>query len=520
MTPFRTARRAGLLLVVMIVTAAPLRAQSSYEELGAFSDVLNYIRTSYTDSVGYPELVRAAIGGVLSSLDPHSYFLGREDYARRNSLERGELGTVGLAFELVDGRPTVLAVLEGSPAARARVQPGDRLLTIDDTSAGGIDAEHLSLRLAGDKGSRVRLRFARGSYLEPDTLKVTLKREQIALKAVTVTGMADSVTGYVRLAEFTLSAGDEVDQALKTLKGRGMRRAILDLRGDPGGRIVGAVDVAGLFLPRGAIVFRTRNRRVSEDHDFATQRDGQWRDLPLIVLIDDRSASASEALVGSFQDNDRAVVVGRRSFGKALIQRPFILQTGDVVFLTVGRVLTPSGRFIQRRYEGIGVEQYYSFRGTSGDPADTAQVFHTNAGRLVHGGGGIAPDVELPPPQVLPVWWSVASDSAFDTAVADSVAQTLPSSAAARLQWLDDSAAWQGRLLPPFLARTRAALHVAATPDSGQAARIARVLAWRVAEVRWGPDAGLQFAFHNDVGTRAALETFPRLATLLAPASP
>jgi carboxyl-terminal processing protease len=457
---------------------------------------------------------------MLRSLDPHSYFLAREDYARRNSIERGDLGIVGLEFEIVDGRPTVLGVLEGSPAARARIQPGDRLLAIDDTSAAGIDAEHLDLRLAGDKGSRVRLRFARGSLLEPDTLQVSLKREQIPLRGVTLTGMPDSITGYVRLSEFTLAAGDEVDRALHTLKGQGMRRAILDLRGDPGGRIVGAVDVAGLFLPRGVVVFKTKNRRADEDHDFTTQRDGSWRELPLVVLIDDHSASASEALVGSLQDNDRAVIVGRRSFGKALIQRPFILQTGDVVFLTVGRVFTPSGRFIQRRYGRLGVEQYYAFGGTAGDPADTATIYRTNAGRPMHGGGGIAPDVEIAPPLSLPVWWSVASDSAFDTAVADSVAQSLPATAAARIQWLDDSAGWRDRLLPPFLARTRAALHVGATPDSAQATRIARFLAYRVAEVRWGAEAGLQFGFHNDPGTRAALATFVRLAALLAPAKP
>jgi len=517
----RTLRRLlALLGLLALTTAAPLKAQSSYEQLTAFSDVLNYIRLNYTDSVGYPEMVQAAIEGVLRSLDPHSYFLARDDYARRNSLERGELAVTGLYFELVDGRPTVLGVLDGSPAARSRIQPGDRLLTIDDTSAAGIDAEHLAIKLAGEKGSRVRLRFARGSLLEPDTLRVTLKREQIPLRGVNVSGMVDSVTGYVRLAEFTLGAGDEVDQALKTLKGRGMKRAILDLRGDPGGRIVGAVDVAGLFLPRGAIVFKTRNRRNENDHDFAVERDGAWRDLPLIVLIDDRSASASEALAGSLQDNDRALIVGRRSFGKALIQRPFVLHTGDVVFLTVGRVLTPSGRFIQRRYEGIGVEQYYSFRGTSGTAEDTAQVFNTKAGRPMRGGGGIAPDLTTPLPPLLPVWWSVASDSAYDTAVADSVAASLPVAPAARERWLTDTAGWRDALLPPFLARTRAGLHASALPDSAQATRIARVLAYRVAEVRWGVEAGLTFAFRNDADIRAALTAFPHLSTLLAPTRP
>ena len=265
---------------------------------------------------------------------------------------------------------------------------------------------------------------------------------------------------------------------------------------------------------------KTRDRRKENDHDYATQRDGPWRDLPLMVLIDDRSASASEALAGSLQDNDRALILGRRSFGKALIQRPFRLRTGDVVFLTVGRVLTPSGRFIQRRYDGLGVEQYYSFRGTAGVAEDAAPSFTTRGGRPVRGGGGIAPDIELPPPPLMPVWWSVASDSAFDTAVADSVAQTLPATAAARGRWLSDSAMWQELLLPPFLARTRSGLHVAAVPDPAQAARIARILAYRVAEVRWGIDAGLAFVLQNDADLRAALALFPRLATLLAPTRP
>ena len=515
--PFRT-----LLVLLPLVCAAtgPLRAQADYAYVGALQDVLADIRLNYPDSVGLPELVRAAIGGMLRSLDPHSYFMTREDFARRGAVERGELATTGLTFEMVDGRPTVLGVADGSPAARARVQSGDRLLAIDDTSAAGLDIERLQLKLAGERGTRVRLEFARGPFLEPDTLQVTLRRESLPLRGVTVTAMADSITGYVRLAEFTLAAGDEVDRALRTLKGRGMRRAVLDLRGDPGGRIVGAIDVAGLFLPRGTAVFQTRTRRPRDDQQVATQRNGAWLDLPLIVLIDDRSASASEVLAGSLQDNDRALIVGRRSFGKALIQRPFVLETGDVVYLTVGRVLTPSGRFIQRRYEGIAVEQYYSLRGTSGTPGDTAQPFPTKHGRPMRGGGGVAPDIEVPGPARMPVWFSVASDSAYDAATADSVAQLLPATPAARQRWLTDSTTWVRDLLPPFLARTRTGLRAAALPDSQQAARMARILALRVAEVRWGAEAGQAFTLQNDPDLRAALNSFPRLPALLAPTRP
>jgi carboxyl-terminal processing protease len=500
--------------------AAPRRTPTSYEYLQNFSDVLNFVRLNYADSVAYGELVRAAIDGVLNSLDPHSYFLAREDFVRVNALDRGELAVTGLAIDVVDGRPTVLGVSEGSPAARARIQPGDRLLTIDDTTAAGIDARHLALRLAGDKGSRVRLRFARGSFLEPDTLKVTLRRDHLTERAVSLVGMADATTGVVKLARFTATSGDEVEAALRELRGKGMQRAILDLRGDPGGYVTAAVDVAGLFLPRGTLVFKTRGRRREADSDYTTQRNGTFKDLPLIVLVDDRSASASEALAGSLQDHDRAAILGRRSFGKALMQQPFFLQSGDVVFLTVGRVTTPSGRFIQRRYEGIGIDQYRELRGTEGAAVDTSKVYQTDAGRVVRGGGGIRPDLELPAPALLPVWFSVASDSSYDTAVADSVAQSLEATPAARDRWFADSAAWRTTLLPPFLARTRAGLGAAALPDPAQASRIARNLAYRVTEVRWGAEAGQRFVLRNDLDYQAALATFPQLRTLLAPPSP
>jgi carboxyl-terminal processing protease len=516
----RLLRTASLVLLLALGGSARAEAQSSYEYLQTFSQVLNYVRLNYADSVAYPGLVRAAIDGVLSSLDPHSYYLARDEYLRMSALDRGEMAVTGLALEVVDGRPTVMSIADGSPAARARIQPGDRLLTIDDTTTLGIDARRLTLRLAGEKGSRVRLRFERGSILEPDTLKVTLKRDDVVERGVSLVGMADATTGVIRLSHFSATAGDEVEKALRDLRGRGMRRVILDMRGDPGGFVGAAVDVAGLFLPTGTLVFRTRGRRREADQDYSTQRNGAFRDLPLIVLIDERSASASEALAAALQDHDRALILGRRSFGKALMQRPFVLQTGDVVMLTVGRVRTPSGRFIQRRYEGIGVAQYEAMGGTAGAAIDTAVTFRTAGGRLVRGGGGVMPDRELPAPVALPVWFSVAADSSYDIAVADSVAQTLPQTPAARTAWFSDSARWEATLLPPFLARTRAGLKVAALPDPAQASRIARNLAYRVAEVRWGAEAGPAFVLQNDLDIRASVALFPELPALLAPPRP
>ena len=490
--------------------------RSSYEELQTFSAVLNHIRLNYVDTVTYTTLVHAAIDGVLTSLDPHSRYESSEAFGRENALERGELATTGIAVEDEDGMATVLAVIPKSPAAKAGVQPGDRVVRINDTTAAGLSAEDVALRLAGDKGSRVRLVLERGSRLEPDTLAVTLKRDFFEAHSVSIVRMADPATGYVRLAEFGSKAPAEIHDALKRLLGQHAQQVILDLRGNPGGIVVSAVDIASEFFPKSTVVFKTVGRKKDVDTTYVTKHDGDFTDVPLIVLIDGRSASASEALAASLQDHDRALLMGRRSFGKALMQMLFLLPQGDVVWLTVGRVITPNGRFIQRRYQGVRYEVYRSLGGKTGTAEDTTEVFHTDHGRPVRGGGGIAPDVPLPPPAVVPVWWSVASDSGFDDAVSDSVAQTLPATPAGLAAWIDAHADWQTKLVQPFLTRVRARFHIAAQADSATAERLARNLALRVAEVRWGADAWDQFFVHNDPDIRAALGYFPQLPALLA----
>jgi carboxyl-terminal processing protease len=495
------------------------QTRAAYEELQTFSGVLNHIRLNYPDSVSYTELVAAAIRGVLQALDPHSYYQSRAEWQRSTALERGELASVGIALEEVEGAATVLAVAPRSPAAKGGIIAGDRILTLNDTSVAGLDMRTVELRLAGEKGSKVRLGMERGPRFEPDTFSVTLKRSPFDVHTVSMVRMVDSITGFLRLDDFMGNAADELHNGLKKLRGMHARRVILDLRANPGGVVVSAVEIASEFLPKNTVVFRTRGRKRDTDTTYVTKRDGEFRDVPLVVLIDERSASAAEALAGSLQDHDRALLVGRRSFGKALMQSIFLLPSGDNVWLTVGRVLTPSGRFIQRRYHGLGYEQYLSFAGKSGALEDTMAVFKTDAGRPVRGGGGIAPDILVPITAPLPVWWSAAADSGFDDAVSDSVAQTLPPTAAARTAWLTADAEWRGKLLPPFLSRVRTRLGVAALTDSLLDQRLARILAARTAEVRWGTDARDEFVLRNDRTIRVAAAQFPRLRELLAPPS-
>lgn len=517
--------RERVLSVVSVVIAAltaglpaqqpPPRQPTAYEELQTFSAVLNHIRVNYIDSVGYTELVRAAIDGVLGSLDPHSRFESYADHDRAGKLERGELAVTGLALEDVDGITTVLAVLPKSPADKAGIQPGDRLRLVNDTTVAGLNAQSVEVRLAGEKGSKVRLRLERGSRLEPDTFSVTLKRDFVKVSSVSIMRLADPTTGYVRLGQFREKSASEVHDALKRLRGQGATQFILDLRRNPGGVVSAAVELASEFFPAGTVVFKTQGRKKDIDTTFVTKRDGEFTAAPLVVLIDGGSASAAEALAGSLQDHDRALLLGRRSFGKALIQVSFLTPSGDVVWLTVGRVITPSGRFIQRRYRGLRSEEYSAFGGVAGAGEDTLATFRTDHGRIVRGGGGIAPDVELPRPAAIPVWWSAAADSGLEDAVADSFASTLPATPAARASWMSAQRDWDARLVGPFLERVRSRFRIAAQPDSALANRIARSLAARVAEVRWGSDARDEFLVRNDPDVRAALGYFSRLRQLL-----
>ncbi|HEY7029106.1 MAG TPA: S41 family peptidase [Gemmatimonadales bacterium] len=509
--------QAGLVLVGLLAAPVPLAAQASYEQLQTFSSIINQIRLNYVDSVTYAELVHAAIDGVLESLDPHSRFLSRADGEREAAYEAGELAGTGIVLEDVDDAPTVQTVILGSPASRAGVQPGDRVLTVNDTSVSGLRAQTIQLRLLGEKGSKVRLSLERGPRLSPQTVRVTVKHDFINPKSVTTVHMLDASTGYIRLSGFHEKGGPEMNDGLKKLKGDGAKRVVLDLRGNPGGLVFASVDIASLFFRKGTLVFRTEGRIRSANKEFNTEKDGSFSDLPLLVLVDHGSASAAEALAASLQDHDRALLLGRRTFGKALMQAPLpVPPQGDVVWLTIGRVVTPSGRIIQRAYHGLKTEQYYSFAGKSGAEEDTVKTYQTEHGRSVRGGGGVVPDITLPEPAVLPPWFFAAADSGFDTAVSDSVAATLPKDPAARLKWFDAVPDWQTSLVKPFLDRVHSRLQINAEPDSALSARLGRILAYRVSEVRWGPDALEEMVLHNDPDLRAASNYTNRISEELS----
>ena len=504
MPVLRRAARLGALLLALAGTPAAAQG-TSYEQLQTFSSLLNQIRSSYVDSVAYGELVQAAIAGVLESLDPHSRFVSRAAAEREMAYEGGNLAGAGIVLDEVEYGLTVLSVYPRSGAARAGVSAGDRLIAVNDTSVFGLTASEAMGRLIGEKGKKVRLLLTRGNVLAPDSVRVQVKFDIVEPRSVGLARMVDATTGYLRLDGFWAKGREEVERAIKDLKGKGMKRLIFDLRGNPGGSVGAAVEIASLFFPEKTLIFKTLGRRSAANNEFFTETDGPFRELPLMVLIDDGSASASEALAGSLQDHDRALILGRRSFGKALMQRLFLVPPqNDVVWLTVGRIVTPSGRIIQRAYRGLKAAQYYSFAGGTGISRDTSLLYRTDKGREVRGGGGIQPDVVLPGSPELPGWFSVAADSGWYEAIADSVAGTLAPQPAARTAWMAAGGEWQSRLVDPFLGRIRTRLNLTLNPDGPLAARLGRILAFRAAEVRWGPDAADEFTVRNDPDILAA----------------
>ncbi len=506
--PFATA-------LALVAPSTGAAQSESYTQLQTFSYLLDQVRRNYVVSVSTEALVRGAIEGMLRSLDPHSRFVPRAENERWLEWSAGRLAATGIVLDDEDGVPTVMAVRPGSAAARERILPGDRVLALNDTSVAGEPVRHLQLKLTGERGTVVRLRLARGPIVEPETVTVSVRNETERAQSVTTVRTLAPGLGYVRLAEFQHQAAAELRDAVqRATAGPAPRALVLDLRGNPGGDVQAAVDVAEEFLPKGTLVCRMVGRRDENNRDFRTTADGRFRDLRLAVLVDEHTASAAEILAGALQDHDRARIMGRRTFGKALVQRLYeVPPNGDAAWLTVAYVQTPSGRLIQRRYQGLSLEQYYTLAGRGGDAQDTLPSYRTDSGRTVRGGGGIEPDSLLPAPPRPPLWWSLVADSGLDYAVADSVAPTLPADAASRTRWLDAGPEWRTRLVEPLLARARARLRVTAAPDRVQAEKIAEILATRAAAVRWGADFADEFQLHNDSDVRAAAAALGRTLT-------
>ncbi len=389
-----------LLTTTLILLSGPFFAtvsqvaQNLYLKTKILTMVLDKVQRYYVDEVDPAQLVEDAIRGMLAGLDPHTVYLTKEDFDKWRVDFEGYHG-IGISYDIIRNKITVLSVNEDGPACAAGLLPGDRIVKVNGESVVGIKREEVPLKLMGPAGSTVTVSVERQGWDRPRDF--TLTRRQITLASVPYAFMWRPEVGYVRIARFTGSTVTELDNALRTLYGQGMRRLILDLRGNTGGYLQAAEEVADRFLPGGKIIVYTRGRISTSRQEFIATDQATFPIIPMVVLIDHASASGAEIVAGALQDWDRALIVGQTSFGKGLVQTQFPFQDGSALLVTTARYYTPSGRLIQREFARRSRQEYFAEAGSQEPlaPEDEGPrpAYQTSLGRTVYGGGGITPDV-------------------------------------------------------------------------------------------------------------------------------
>jgi carboxyl-terminal processing protease len=378
------------------------RAENVYVKVRLFQEVVDRVESSFVDEVAPERLYNSAIEGILEDLnDPYSSFLAASDYEnlRIQGIE-GDYGGVGLEVVERNGYVTVVSPMPGTPGARAGIRAGDQFYEIEGVAADTMNVDEAVAILRGKPGTSVSVKMLRPGVDEP--IPFTLSREKIQLRAVPFGVMLDGSIGYVPLQSVLESSAQEMRSVLDSLRGEGMERLVLDLRGNPGGVLDQGIEVANLFLEPGKGIVETRGRVSDQNAVYKATRPAAYRDVPMVVLVDGSSASASEIIAGALQDNDRALILGESTFGKGLVQSLYRLSGGNVLRLTTARWYTPVGRSINKdpeiRFHGDSLEAL-SLSGQFAVGPDLAGRPTTKSvgGRTLYGGGGIAPDVFILP---------------------------------------------------------------------------------------------------------------------------
>jgi carboxyl-terminal processing protease len=357
----------------------------------AFTAALAAVDREYVEPVPSDRLVYGAIDGMLHTLDPHSSFFDPKQYAQMRERQEGRYYGLGISIQVVDGDITVVSLFEGSPAYRAGIRRGDVIARIEGDDTKNWTSDQAVKRLKGPKGTKVNISIRRPGYEK--LIDMDVERDEVNITTVRGAFMIDAQTGYIKLGDFSETSDHEVGEALEKLQAQGMKRLVFDLRDNPGGPLDQAIRIANRFLPRGDMIVYTRGRVSSADEDYRGTESPDYTG-PMMVLVNRNSASASEIVTGSLQDHDRALVVGETTFGKALVQSVYRISEGAGLALTTGRYFTPSGRMIQRPWDGAFDEYLtYTLRDQTGEREHSAaQLKYTDAGRKVYGGGGIEPD--------------------------------------------------------------------------------------------------------------------------------
>jgi carboxyl-terminal processing protease len=358
----------------------------------AFAAALSAIEKNYVSDSDPDRLIYGAIRGMLATLDPHSSFFDPKEYAAMRERQEGRYYGLGITIASIDGQITAQGVFEGSPAAKEGVRRGDVIAKIDGEEAKGWTTEQAMKKLRGQKGTPVEIEIRRRGYAELIPLRVI--RDEVHILTVPSHFMLDSTTGYIQMRDFGENTDREVKAALKELTAKGMKRLLFDIRNNPGGPLDQAIKVANEFLPRGKMIVSTHGRVSNSDQDYRSTEEGEFTSVPVVVLINRNSASASEIVSGALQDHDRAYLVGETTFGKALVQSVYRIYGNAGLALTTAHYFTPSGRLIQRPWDA-SFDEYLSYTMKEQDANkahNPSDLKRTESGRPVYSGGGIEPD--------------------------------------------------------------------------------------------------------------------------------
>lgn len=379
----------GVLIGLRVETAAS--GDDIYESVKKFSEALNLVQKNYVEDVNIEKLTEAAIKGMLTELDPHSVYMTVEQVKRSNEDFQGSFEGIGVEFDIVNDTITIITPISGGPSEALGIMAGDKIVKIDGVSSIGMTREDVPKKLRGPKGTKVVVTIFRAGL--PGLIDFEITRDKIPLYSVDASFMIDDETGYVRVTRFSANTHEEFSKAMNELKAKGMKRLVLDLRNNPGGYLDQAFKMASMFIDRGKKIVYTKSRITAFNDEFISE-GGEYSKLPLIVLVNDGSASASEIVSGAIQDWDRGLIVGENTFGKGLVQRQYSLPDGSAMRVTTSRYYTPSGRLIQKPYDGAQYKNTNDIESDNviKDKDTTRPQFKTMGGRIVFGGGGITPD--------------------------------------------------------------------------------------------------------------------------------
>jgi len=374
------------------------------ESVKKLYSIINIILQSYIDEVDVEEILQDAVNGILVNLDPHSAYLAREDYAKWEVEFDGFTG-IGIRFAIVQDTILVTSVMDESPAWESGLKRGDKIVTINGRSAIGLNYAQVSQWLGNDTGLKIILGLKQNRSAA--MVHKELDRQKISMKSIPHAMLIHPEIGYIKINLFSQSTDQELQIALDSLCHYGMRKLVLDLRGNGGGYFNSAVSVVDKFLPVGKIIVTTQGREKASCVECRTTPVKKFLNIPMIVLVDRSTASSSEIVAGALQDWDRALIVGETTFGKGLVQSQFALRDGSTLLITTARYFTPCGRSIQRSYKDVSKEDYYTTAYATSpysmDPRLSTQPgFRTAAGRTVLGCGGITPDIAIPSAEILP----------------------------------------------------------------------------------------------------------------------